>query len=470
MKRTKIVSTIGPATSAPERLRAIIDAGTDVVRLNFSHGTLEEHGRLIKDTRSISETIGRPVAVLQDLAGPKVRTGAIGEGPVELVPGATFTLTTRDVIGDANGASITYPGLTGDVRPGDALLLGDGAIELVVEDATDAEIVCRVVVGGRLDSHKGVNVPSRSLSAPALTDKDRLDLEFGLARCVDYVALSFVRSADDVREARGLIGADGRDVGLIAKIERRAALEAIDEILAEVDGIMIARGDLGVEIPIEEIPTAQKTLIAKANVAGKPVITATQMLGSMVGNPRPTRAEATDVANAILDGSDAVMLSEETAVGEYPVEAVRTMRRIADEAESIFPFDAWTSKFAGGPSAGVEAAVAHSACRLADEVGAGAIVTFTRSGSTARLVARHRPSRPILGLTSDPDTYRRLALVWGVLPLRTEAAEDLDEIERAALGAARNSGLVRPGQPVVITAGYPIPVRGTTNLIKVAVV
>lgn len=469
MKRTKIVSTIGPATGSPESLRAVIDAGTDVVRLNFSHGSLEEHGRLIADTRSISESIARPVAILQDLAGPKIRTGPIGVGPVELVSGKPFTLTTRDVLGDADRASVTYRGLPGDVRVGDGLLLGDGTIELVVEATTDEEITCRVVVGGRLDSHKGVNVPSRSLNAPALTEKDRRDLEFALPRGVDYVAVSFVRSVEDVVEARRLVRAAGRDVAVIAKIERRAALEAIDEIVEEVDGIMIARGDLGVEVPIEQIPTLQKTLIAKANLAGKPVITATQMLRSMVDNPRPTRAEATDVANAVLDGSDAVMLSEETAVGLYPVDAVQTMRRIVIESESIFPFDAWMSKFVGEPPVGIEAAVAHSACRAAAEVGAGAIVTFTRSGSTTRLVARHRPSQPILGLTSDPDTYRRLALVWGVLPMRTEPAEDLVDIERVALDAARKSPRVRPGQPVIITAGCPIGVPGTTNLIKVAI-
>jgi len=469
MPRTKIVSTVGPATSDHDVLEALILSGTDVARLNFSHGSRDEHGRLIEAVRSIAAGLDRPVAILQDLAGPKIRTGPIENGPVLLESGRAFTLTGEEVPGDAERVSLTYRGLPNDVRAGDVLLLSDGAIELVIESVVGEEIRCRVVVGGELDSHKGINVPSRSIGAPALSDKDREDLEFGLSRGVDYVALSFVRSAEDVRKAREIVSVRGGDVALIAKIERRAALDRIDEIMDEVDGIMVARGDLGVEIPIEQIPRVQKTLIEKANRAGKPVITATQMLRSMVDNPRPTRAEVTDVANAVLDGSDAVMLSEETAVGRFPVDAVRMMARIVAEAESSFPFDAWASRLDPGVPAETEAAVAHSACRIASEIEAAAIITFTQSGITARLVARYRPSQPVVALTPNPRTYRRLAMVWGSLAVLTEPVHHLRDAERIAIDVARKSGIVALGERVVITAGHPIEVPGTTNLVKVAV-
>jgi pyruvate kinase len=470
MPRTKIVSTIGPSTSDPDVLRSVILSGTDVARLNFAHGSRDEHGRLIEAVRSIAAGLGRPVAILQDLAGPKIRTGPIEDGPVLLSSGEMFILTSRDVPGDADRVSVTYAGLPGDVRPGDALLLSDGAIELVVENTTADEIRCRVVTGGELDSHKGINVPSRSIGVPALGERDREDLEFGLSHEVDYVALSFVRSAEDVRRARGIVSAHGSEVAIIAKIERRTALDRIDEIIDAVDGIMVARGDLGVEIPLERIPRVQKTLIEKANRAGKPVITATQMLRSMVDNPRPTRAEVTDVANAVLEGSDAVMLSEETAVGRFPIDAVKMMARIISEAESDFPFDAWGARLDQGAAAGTAAAVAHSACRIASEVGAAAIVTVTQSGLTARLVARHRPSQPIVALTPSPRTYRRLAMVWGSLSVLTERVHHLRDAERIAIEAAAGAGLVTAEDRLVITAGHPIETPGTTNLVKVATV
>jgi pyruvate kinase len=469
MRRTRIVATIGPASESPERLEALIEAGVDVVRLNFSHGTREEHGRVAEAVRDIAGRTERPIGILGDLAGPKVRTGPVENGPVTLESGQSFVLTTEDVPGDAHRVSLTYKELPADIQPGDTLLVADGEIELKVESETPEEIRTRVVVGGDLDSHKGINVPSRSIHAPIMGEKDKADLTYALGHGVDYVAVSFVQNADDIREIRSVAEAAGKNAALIAKIEKRAALDNIDEIIEVVEGLMVARGDLGVEIPIEQIPKVQKMLIEKTNRAGKPVITATQMLRSMVDNPRPTRAEVTDVANAILDGSDAVMLSEETAVGSYPEEAVRMMARIAEETETIFPFDAWTSRFADGRKLRPEAAVAHSACQIADDVRASAIITFTQSGYTARLVAKHRPRQRILALTPEPETYRRLALVWGATPILTGPQDRIGDVERVAVEIARNSGHVKPGDPVVITAGYPLAVPGTTNLIKIAV-
>jgi pyruvate kinase len=335
MIKTKIVCTIGPASRSPKILERLIRAGMDVARLNFSHGTPNEHGRTISDLRKIARRLGRPVAVLQDLAGPKIRIGPVRNGPVTLEAGASFTLTARKVPGDERTVSLNYPGLVADVRKGDALLLSDGALELEVVGVEGRDILCRVVIGGPLNSYKGVNLPARTLRTPSLTAKDRADLRFGLSKEVDYVALSFVRDAKDIASVRRHMKRCGGSAPVIAKIEKHEALDNMDAILAAADGLMVARGDLGVEIPLERIPRVQKDLIRKSREAGKPVITATQMLRSMVDSPRPTRAEVTDVANAILDGTDAVMLSEETAVGKHPVEAVSMMARIAREAERM---------------------------------------------------------------------------------------------------------------------------------------
>jgi pyruvate kinase len=436
----------------------------DVARLNFSHGTLAEHGEVIAAVREASRRVGRPVAILQDLAGPKVRTGPLAAGGVELKAGEKFVLTGRDVPGDADEVSVTYRALPGDVRVGDVLLLSDGALELVVEAVSGEDIVCRVVIGGALGAHKGINLPSRSLRVPFLTAKDEADIRFGIEQDVDYVALSFVRTIEDVNRAQNLIRQSGGRTPIIAKIEKHEALGDLDAILAAVDGIMVARGDLGVEIPIERVPRVQKMLIEKANSAAKLVITATQMLKSMVESPRPTRAEVTDVANAVIDGSDAVMLSEETAIGAFPEITVGMMARIAADAE----LGASYYGARGGTALALryEGAVARAACQLAADVDAAAIITCTQSGSTTRLVAKYRPNQLLLALTPVPRTYRELALVWGVVPMMMESAAGQEEMERQAVRLALDCGRLKSGDMVVITAGLPLHVPGKTNAIK----
>jgi pyruvate kinase len=468
MPRTKIVCTIGPSSSSPEALRRLADAGMDVARLNFSHGRPEEHAAVLSEVRRISDEIGRPIAVLQDLGGLKIRIGEIAGGAIRLDPGSPFTLTRRPVPGDAREVSLGYPELASSVHPGDALLLSDGDVELRVEAVDPEDIRCRVIAGGILSSHKGIHLPQRSIAAPGLTAKDREDLAFGIAQGVDYVALSFVRSASDVLEARRFLDERRATIPLIAKIEKHEALARIDEILAASDGLMVARGDLGVETPLEHVPLLQKMLIDRANRAGKPVITATQMLLSMVDSPRPTRAEVGDVANAILDGTDAVMLSEETAAGRFPAEAVATMRRIAEDTEAAFPFESWMRRFEDKSLQSLPEAVAGAACELAEHIGAALIVAWTESGATARLVARHRPRRPILALSTRPATARRLALVWGVIPLVAEGGPNTDAMLERAPGLAVGRGLLKPGETAVITAGIPMGVAGSTNLIKAA--
>jgi len=467
MRRTKIVCTIGPPTATPAQLEQLINAGMNVARLNFSHGTHDEKKAIITAIRAIARRLNKPVAILQDLAGPKIRTGPIANGPVELTAGQEFTLTNRAVPGDATAVSLTYTELPRDVRPGDSILLCDGALELEVESATETDIKCRVTVGGPLNSHKGSNLPGRSIRAPILNEKDRADLAFGIEQDVDYVAMSFIRSAADVLEIRQFVRDHNGTVPLIAKIEKHEALDRIDEIIPVVDGIMVARGDLGVEIPIEQVPGFQKMLIEKTNRAGKPVITATQMLKSMVDNPRPTRAEVTDVANAILDGSDAVMLSEETASGNYPIQAVQVMARVAVETEKNFPYEAWTYKFGQHPKLTLQEAVAQSACELAESIDAPAIVTCTMSGSTTRMVAKYRPGPLLIAMTPNERTYRQLALVWGCVPTLMGACADEVEMEQFALRAALANCLVKKGDTIVFTAGLPLQEIGTTNMIKV---
>jgi len=465
MARTKIVCTIGPASRSPETLEQLIRAGMDVARLNFSHGTQTEHLEVITTVRRIAERLGKSIAILQDLAGLKIRIGEIASGAVMLEAGAPFTLTTRQVLGSRQEVFVDYPHLTEDVQRGDRLLLSDGDLELEVIGTTGEDVHCRVITGGTLASRKGINLPARSITTPTVTDKDRDDLAFGLRHGVDYVAQSFVRTAADVLEVRGMIQDHGSTVPLIAKIETQDALTSIDEIIDSVDGVMVARGDLGVAVPLATVPRLQKMLIGKANRAGKPVITATQMLRSMQDSPRPTRAEVTDVANAVLDGTDAIMLSEETAIGRFPLEAVRMMAAIATDAESAFPFEAWIHRFeTGGP---LPDAVARAACSMAADIDAAAIVTCTQSGGTARRVARYRPRAPILAPTPHAETYRRLALVWGITPLLNQSQPTTDELIAGAVGAALAAARVQRGDTVVITAGAPVGRAGMTNLIKV---
>jgi pyruvate kinase len=437
----------------------------DVARLNFSHGTQAEHLEVIIAIRRIAERLGRAVAILQDLAGLKVRVGEIASGAVTLEAGAPFILTTRRILGSRHEVSVPYSRLTEDVKAGDSVLLSDGDLELSVTGTTAKDVHCRVVTGGTLASRKGVDLPSRSITAPTFTEKDRDDLAFGLRHGVDYVALSFVRTAADVLAVREMMRQDRTAiVPLIAKIETQIALAHIDDIIDSVDGIMVARGDLGLAIPLATVPRVQKTLVRKVNRTAKPVITATHMLRSMQDRPRPTRAEVTDVANAVLDGTDAIMLSEETAIGLFPVDAVTMMAAIAVDAESSFPHDAWMNRFE--TDVPLPDAVARAACSLAADVDAMAIVACTQSGITARKLARYRPQAQILAATSSAETYRQLALVWGVTPLLNPSQPTADKLIDGALATALRAGHVHHGDTVVVMAGEPL--GGSTNLIKVA--
>jgi pyruvate kinase len=473
MRRTKIVATLGPASSGPEVLARLIQSGMDVARLNFSHGGHEEHRERVRQVRETSERLGVSVACLQDLSGPKIRTGRLGpaEG-VLLKEGEGFTLTTESVVGTAERVSTTYQWLPRDVRRGHRILLDDGLIELEVSAVEGDEVRTRVVNGGLLKSNKGINLPGVPLSTPALTEKDREDLAFGLSLDVDYVALSFVRRREDVMELRELLSAQGRpDLPVIAKIEKPEAVDNLASILAVADGVMVARGDLGVEVPTEHVPTLQKEIIRQANQAGRMVITATQMLESMVEHPRPTRAEASDVANAILDGTDAVMLSAETATGAYPVEAVATMGRIAGftERQLFRPGGARQRRRSDLAAAGgstVARAVAMASCGAAEQLDARCIVAFTESGATARLVSHFRPAVPVIAFTPSERVRRQLALAWGVKPLHSQHYETTDEMLSAGLSKLEASGVVTAGDTVIIVCGT-TALSGATNMMKV---
>ena len=469
MRRTKIVATVGPASCSEERLAQLVEAGVDAFRLNFSHGSQREHGDSIKRIRTVEEKAGRPVPVLQDLAGPKIRIGTFADGPVSLEAGQRFKFSTADIDGNAHEVSVNYSRLPEEVSRGDTVLLSDGALELRVLYSTDTEVICEVLVGGQLSSHKGINLPSGSVSLPVLTGKDESDLEYGLKHGVDCVAVSFVRTAHDILQERQAASRYGREVPIIAKIEKHEALGNIDEIMAVCDGVMVARGDLGVEMPIECIPRYQKRLLASANHGAIPAITATHMLRSMVESPRPTRAEVTDVANAVLDGSDAMMLSEETAVGKYPVQAVQMMSRVICATEKGFPFKSWTHRAGQDEELADEQAVAHSACHLAEETKAAAIVTCTLSGSTTRRVAKYKPQMPVIGLTPDRGVWRHLQMVWGVVPIRIDGFDAPEELEKMAVDKTLASGIVRPGQKIVLTAGIPLREKGTTNFLRLVV-
>jgi pyruvate kinase len=465
IRKTRIVCTIGPASSSARTLESLIRAGMNVARLNFSHGSHAGHLKKLRQIRRLSRNLARPVAIMQDLSGPKIRTGELSGGEVLLRSGSRICLTGRQVQGNAELISISYPALAREVRLGDTILLSDGAIELRVEQKKDRDVYCRVVVGGMLGSRKGVNIPSESLSIPSLTRRDRADLKFGLAHGVDLIALSFVRRAEDIHRLKRVLRRQGRDIPVIAKIEKPEAVDRIDEILSAAWGLMVARGDLGVEIPLEDVPAVQKLLIKKANAAGKPVITATQMLRSMVESPAPTRAEVADVANAIYDGTDAVMLSEETAIGRYPVQAVRMMDRISRAAEraqgnSAEPRPAFRSE------GRVPDAISYSAYLMAHNLKARAIITPTRSGYTARLISRYRPEAELIALSPSKDTVQRLALVWGVEAFHVPELEGSRDLMSHALKTAQRIKRFRKGELVVVTAGLPLKRAGITNSIR----
>jgi len=463
MRRTKIVCTIGPASQSEKILTGLIQAGMDVARLNFSHGDYGFHERTIQRIRRIARRLGKPVAILQDLQGPKIRIGAIAGDRARLQTGRRFVLTTRKILGDNRIVSVNFRRLHRAINKSDRILLGDGEIELAAVRVKPEEVVCKIIVGGVLTSHKGIHFPQGSLHLPSLTPKDRRDLAFGVAHGVDLIALSFVRRASDIVAARREIQKRGANIPIVAKIEKREALEHLDSILEKVDAIMVARGDLGLETALEKIPALQKMMIRKANRLGKPVITATQMLRSMVQNPRPSRAEVADIANAVLDGTDALMLSEESAVGGYPILAVKTMAQVAVETEKILEPRV---QFAGLNNS-VPEAISHAAVSLARDLQVKAFLIPTTSGSTARMIARYRPTQPLIAITPEPGTVKALCLVWGVHPILIPSYRSTDATLRLAQKKALASGYVKRGDLVAITAGLPLHIAGTTNLITV---
>ena len=466
MRRTKIVCTIGPASSSDKMLEGLIRAGMNVARLNFSHGDHAFHRRIIRKIRQLERKLKWPIAILQDLPGPKIRIGAVAGDRVRLQTRRPFVLTTRKILGTELAVSVSYPGLTRAVKKGDLILLGDGEIELEALQVSKYEVKCRIVVGGILGSHKGIHFPSSSLNLRALTHEDKDDLAFGIEQKVDMIALSFVRNSQDILYARREMKNRGAMIPIIAKIEKHEAVDHLDGILENVDGIMVARGDLGLEIPQQRIPAIQKMMIRKANHLGKPVITATQMLRSMVWNPRPTRAEVADIANAILDGTDALMLSEETAAGDYPLEAVKMMAQVAEETETILEP---RQRFAGLDKT-VPEAISLGAISLARDLHVKAFLIPTTSGSTARLIARYRPNQPIIAISPERQTVKMLCLVWGVYPASIRGFKSTDEMMRALQKKALELGVVKPGDLVAITAGLPLHQAGTTNMITVKVV
>ena len=464
-RRAKIVCTIGPESRSPEKLRALIEAGMDVARLNFSHGTHAQHGEVIASLRAISAEIGRPLALLQDLQGPKIRIGDVVGGSLQLITGEALAISTAGVC-DERTVPTSYVSLTRDVGVGDLILLSDGLIGLEVVAVEEQTVRCLVRESGTLRSRAGMNIPTATLSAESLTPKDRQDLEFGLDQSVDYVALSFVRRASDIEELTQLIRARGGTAGTVAKLEKPQAIDELDGIMDAADAVMVARGDLGVELSPERVPFVQKEIIRRAATHMVPVITATQMLESMTEHPQPTRAEASDVANAILDGTDAVMLSGETAVGKYPVEAVRMMHRIVVEAES-HPFEPSSPerrRRARDAPAPFPRAIAQAACRVAAEVKAAAIVAFTESGFTARLISKYRPATPIIAVSADEAVRRRVSLYWGVISCLVDRAEDPEKRIERVDRTLREDGVVESGDSLVVIAG--IPAGGTTNLLK----
>jgi pyruvate kinase len=464
VRRAKIVCTLGPATSSKERIRELVDAGMDVARLNLSHGTYAEHEEIYRRVREASDESGHGVGVFVDLQGPKIRLGNFKEGSSRIQPGQAFTITTREVAGNNEIASTTYEGLPGDVSAGDQILIDDGKVRLRVTEVDGTEVHTQVVVGGRISDHKGINLPGVPVSVPAMSEKDIEDLRWGLHLTVDFIALSFVRAAADVEDVRKIMREEGVMLPVIAKIEKPQAIDNLNEIVKAFDGFMVARGDLGVECPLEDVPFLQKRVVEKARRNAKPVIVATQMLESMITNPAPTRAEASDVANAVLDGADAVMLSGETSVGEYPIETVKTMARIIASTEDhelhhMAAID-WQPKTRGG-------VIAKAAAEVGDRVGAKFLVAFTQSGDSARRLARYRGPIQVLAFTPEPIVRSQLSLTWGIETFLTAQVEHTDEMVRQVDEQLLNTGRVKEGDLVVIIAGSPPGIPGSTNALRI---
>lgn len=470
MRKTKIVCTIGPASESVEQLCKLIEAGMNVARLNFSHGTHEEHEIRIDNIKKAKEITQKNLAIMLDTKGPEIRTGILKEEKIELETGQKIILTTEEIIGDKNKIYINYPDLSKDVKEGINILLDDGLIALKALRVDGKEVECEILNGGTLSSRKGVNIPGIKINLPSITDKDISDILFGIKQGVDFIAASFIRSAKDVLAIRELLERENSDIHIISKIENHQGVLNIEEILEVSDGIMVARGDLGVEIPAEEVPLVQKNIIQKCNRMGKPVITATQMLDSMIRNPRPTRAEASDVANAILDGTDAIMLSGETAAGKYPIEAVSTMARIAEKTETALNYEK-NPHFQDPIIRNTTTdAISHATCTTAKDLGAAAILTVTKSGFTARMVAKYRPKSRIIAATPCLKVLNKLCLVWGIEPVYSPEAQGTDELIEQAIDSSLKAGKIEHGDLLVITAGLPVGVSGTTNLLKVEVV
>jgi len=466
IRRAKIVCTLGPASRTPEMIDKLMRAGLDVARLNFSHGTHEEHAKVIADLRAVSMRHEKPIAILADLQGPKIRTGLLEGGkPVELHKGQKFIITTKTLKGDAHGVSTTYKPLPEEVSKGDRILLADGLIELTVRSVRGDTVQCEVINGGELGQNKGINLPGVKLKISALTAKDRKDLAFAMTQPVNYIALSFARRPEDVLTAKKAIALLGKDTPVIAKLEKPEAIDNLDAILEVADGVMVARGDLGVEMNPEQVPVVQKRIIARARDARRPVITATQMLESMTVNPRPTRAEASDVANAIFDGTDAVMLSGETASGKYPVEAVAMMDRIIREAETSIMAQK-DRRRRQMEHLNVAEAISESVCHAADELHMKVIAVFTESGSTGRLVSKYRPRCPIIAFSTVQETRRRLQLFWGVMPRTIAHVKNIDSLTELAERRLLEEGVVQKGDVVGIVAGTPLGIKGSTNFMK----
>lgn len=472
MRKTKIVCTVGPATDSEEIMRELMLSGMNVARFNFSHGDYEMHKKRFEEVKKLREELGLPIATMLDTKGPEIRLGKfIDDKPVDIKEGDTYTLTTKECLCDDKKGYITFDKLPQDVTVGTRILINDGLVELVAEKISETDIVCRVVYGGTLSNNKGINVPGVALSMPYLSDRDMEDLEFGAKMGFDFIAASFVRTSADVNYLRKFIKSIGWTTPrIIAKIESVDGVENIDEIIEAADGIMVARGDMGVEIPFEKLPAVQKELIKKAYNAGKQVITATQMLESMISNPRPTRAEITDVANAIYDGTSAIMLSGETAAGKHPVEAVKTMARIAETTEEDIDYEHRFNRREVEITSNIASAISRATVTTAHELGTKAIVTVTKTGSTARLISKYRPHCMIIGCSMNEQVCRQMNLSWGVLPVLCEVKENSDELFAHAVSVSRKAGYIEVGDEVVITAGIPLGISGTTNMLKVAVV